>query len=425
MIGKASPARREGLIRACHKLIQQDREAFTIAGQRLGEIFSDEYARSFESTPETVQPRQLLFIRLHLAKFAAIGGDSRPGMTDMLFEEPMLNDDRKHAARLVVLTLLLAMDPMDDGCVSPEMCPLAALPWACGDMHGKNPDYLGRSCIPWEPSEDNSVDSPPAEVLDLLERAKWSAQTGKVWEPWMYIPNGDGMPCVETGTNKYDELWRAMRDVCRHVGAFSGNAHDWADVCRYERGKDLSGKKSRLLEYNRGWWESWEPALQRARDAGFIVQLPYLQERIGSALDGLAQLSRIFSAPLMGNRGEHRGDHLFRRGPLGCTEDWESKYPSEAVQDACRPILKLIESLELYLDGSVDEKNLIESKLEADDQGADFRPISSFPAELHARIRQAVLPGRKSKRVRKRKIDGVNEYSFTDAKRWWPGDFRA
>lgn len=39
-----------------------------------------------------------------------------------------------------------------------------------------------------------------------------------------------------------------------------------------------------------------------------------------------------------------------------------------------------------------------------------------------ARLRQAARPDRKTKRVRKRTIDGVECYSVSDARRWWPTD---
>ncbi|MDF1808219.1 MAG: hypothetical protein P1U42_00835 [Phycisphaerales bacterium] len=355
MIGKASPARREGLIRSCHKLIDKDKEGFTLAGQRLGEMYSEEYARSYESTPDNPQARQLLFIRIDLAKCAVISGDHRPGMTDMLFDEPMPKEDRKHAARLVVLALLLAMDPMDDDCVSTEMCPLAALPWECGDFDGKNPDFLGRSFISWVPGEENSVNSPPAEVLDLLERAMYSARTGEVWEPWLEIRSGDGMPINEPGTNKFDELARSMCEVARYVEVFQSNAKMWADAQKFELGDELIETENRLLEYNRVWWEKWESVIRRAHAACFAVQRPELQVRIQIALEGITRLANIFSQPLMGTRGEQPGDHLFRRGPLSCDLHGVSKYPQTSVDEARKHIWTLIESLGLYLDGTLVE----------------------------------------------------------------------
>ncbi len=51
---------------------------------------------------------------------------------------------------------------------------------------------------------------------------------------------------------------------------------------------------------------------------------------------------------------------------------------------------------------------------------ADFLPASCFPKHLHARMRMAALPGRKTKRVRKKKINRVTHYSVSDYMRAWP-----
>ena len=55
---------------------------------------------------------------------------------------------------------------------------------------------------------------------------------------------------------------------------------------------------------------------------------------------------------------------------------------------------------------------------------AEFLPARCFPKSMHARLRQAARPGRKTKRVRKREEMGVVEYSMSDAKKWWPDEFR-
>lgn len=51
---------------------------------------------------------------------------------------------------------------------------------------------------------------------------------------------------------------------------------------------------------------------------------------------------------------------------------------------------------------------------------ADFRPASAFPKGLASALRMAAAPGRKTMRVRSKKIDGVKCYSWTDAMHWWP-----
>lgn len=57
------------------------------------------------------------------------------------------------------------------------------------------------------------------------------------------------------------------------------------------------------------------------------------------------------------------------------------------------------------------------------DDGVDFRPARWFTANTDLdpdKLRHAVGPKRGSKRVRKRTVDGVVEYSAADARRWWP-----
>jgi hypothetical protein len=52
----------------------------------------------------------------------------------------------------------------------------------------------------------------------------------------------------------------------------------------------------------------------------------------------------------------------------------------------------------------------------------EFRPASWFPKKIQARLRQAAVPGRLTKRVRWTVIEGVKHYSASDARRWWSED---
>lgn len=59
------------------------------------------------------------------------------------------------------------------------------------------------------------------------------------------------------------------------------------------------------------------------------------------------------------------------------------------------------------------------------DSDEDFRSGQWFALETKiptARLRQAARPNRKTKRVRKRTNDGVECYSVSDARQWWPND---
>jgi hypothetical protein len=54
---------------------------------------------------------------------------------------------------------------------------------------------------------------------------------------------------------------------------------------------------------------------------------------------------------------------------------------------------------------------------ERDDK--DWKPADHFPVKMRSRLRQATRDDRKSKRVRKKVVDGTVLYSFSDARRWW------
>lgn len=57
------------------------------------------------------------------------------------------------------------------------------------------------------------------------------------------------------------------------------------------------------------------------------------------------------------------------------------------------------------------------------DEG-EYQPASWFGKSLAGRLRMASGPRRKTKRVRVKKIDGVNFYSVADAKCWWGRDVK-
>jgi len=197
MASNATPARREGLLRATRKVIEDNREVFTKAGKRLGKIYSEKHLKQHDHDGkwDDNSSEELVFPRLDWARLGVVNDDYPLGYTDMRFEEPMPQAERKLAASMVVLTLVLAIDPDANEYISESMCPFAALPWYFGE---EVPGLLGRGMIGWIPSDHNSVNSPPGEVLDLLERATGSARTGEVMPEGLTIPTGDGQPCEKT-----------------------------------------------------------------------------------------------------------------------------------------------------------------------------------------------------------------------------------
>jgi len=57
---------------------------------------------------------------------------------------------------------------------------------------------------------------------------------------------------------------------------------------------------------------------------------------------------------------------------------------------------------------------------ERDDE--DWKPADHFPVKMRSRLRQATRDDRKSKRVRKKVVDGTVLYSLSDARRWWSAE---
>jgi hypothetical protein len=52
----------------------------------------------------------------------------------------------------------------------------------------------------------------------------------------------------------------------------------------------------------------------------------------------------------------------------------------------------------------------------------EFQPAGFFPKKIHARLRHAAGPKRKSKRVETKSESGVVFYCVNDVRKWWPND---
>ena len=444
MVSKATPARREGLLREARKVIARHPEVFDRAGHRLAEIYSEKHLHEHDQSGKWKDrpSGELLFPRLDAARLGAINDDYPVGQTDMRFEEPMSKEDCQLGACMVVLVLVLSIDPTANKYVSEEMCPFAALPWDAGD---DAPGLLGRDRFCWQPNErdGNSLNSPPGEVLDLLERAKWSARDGSVKPEGITIPTGDGQPCNEPGINPIDELWRSLCDLTRYVEMFKGIADDWSETYKYPY-EELHRDRDEIKAYNRQCWDEWERAMPRARDAVNKADLASIKIDHEPIQDAIAELRSIFYPPLALNNNEELGDHLLVRGvaPMGCDRNGVSRFPNASIQEPYQTLSKAITKLYLYKHG--DEQSSRESVAlylpspayvptaqrepapvahKDYDTEADYRSISAYPKQMRARIRQAALVSRKTMRVRKRNPTGQQVvYSYTDAKKWWPED---
>tara|TARA_R110002072_G_scaffold42064_12_gene118125 strand:+ start:75046 stop:76521 length:1476 start_codon:yes stop_codon:yes gene_type:complete len=351
MASKASPARREGLLREARKVIARHPEVFTRAGHRLAEIYTEKHLHEHDKSGKWKgrPSRELLFPRLDAARLGAINDNYPVDQTDMRFEEPMSKEDRQLGASMVVLTLVLSIDPTANDYVSEEMCPFAALPWDAGD---DAPGLLGRDMFCWQPNEvdGNSLNSPPGEVLDLLEEAKWSASSGDVKPEGITIPTGDAQPDNEPGINPIDELWRSLRNVNRHVLMFQGIANDWSDTYKYPLEHDQQ-EREQIKVYNRQCWDEWERSMPRARDAVIEADLASIKIDHEPIMDAIAELRSIFCPPRALNKNEKIGDHLLVRGaaPMGCDRKGVSRFPIAGVNKAYRAIDRAITRLNQYM----------------------------------------------------------------------------
>lgn len=52
----------------------------------------------------------------------------------------------------------------------------------------------------------------------------------------------------------------------------------------------------------------------------------------------------------------------------------------------------------------------------------EWKPAAEFPVKMRGRLRHAARAGRKTKRVRKKTVDGAVLYSLSDARRWWSAE---
>lgn len=382
MVDSGYARRRDTLCKKVRELIKNDQKNFEIAGKTLEKLYPASYMEEWKTYPGGLTPAMILRDQLDAARRAAINGDQRPGYNQMDFRVTALPADRQDAARLVVLSILLAVDPLATSVVSVEVCAFAAVPWPGVESDVKATDDVetwldGRDNYSWnEPGWSNGREPSP-RVLDLLEEAMAVVLTGTNAAGGALIPSGDGRPCDQPGLNPYDELHRALRDLVRHVSVFDGNAAQWIETHQYDSGDKLQEKREWLLDYTRQWWETWGRAVERGRDGIAGVKRDELMGLNSATLKGLAKLNSLFGEPLMYLPHEMPGDHLLLR-PLSVLgfrrEDGRflvSNYPRERAGDAVRPMLEHIEALGLFLNETVDDQS-------GGEQVVEMKPVSTL-----------------------------------------------
>jgi hypothetical protein len=68
---------------------------------------------------------------------------------------------------------------------------------------------------------------------------------------------------------------------------------------------------------------------------------------------------------------------------------------------------------------AVELQSVPQSSSAAPESDEEWKPAMHFPLEMRSRLRHATQKNRKSKRVRKKVVDGTILYSLSDARRWW------
>lgn len=115
---------------------------------------------------------------------------------------------------------------------------------------------------------------------------------------------------------------------------------------------------------------------------------------------------------------------------IGLFITWRSRFPVDQNQggydDLCERKFppdvaeQMMNVVEAWV-GSKSAKQP-EQLLSGDVPDSEYLPATAFPKGLLPKLRMAARKGRKTKRVRTRRIDGVTLYCMEDVCRWWPNE---
>ena len=158
-----------------------DARSFELAGKKLAETFSAEFAKN----PLRIEPagdclghsqsrEQLLLLRISYARTAALKPMGLPEFCSLSIMPSEKSSVREHTARQVILALLLAADPDANDYITPEICELAQLEFETND-----PKVFGRRwvCWNWDSKDrhlchgDEHHNLPTPQALKQLEHA--------------------------------------------------------------------------------------------------------------------------------------------------------------------------------------------------------------------------------------------------------------
>lgn len=155
--------RRDRAFEDARRLILEDREGFAGPGRQLAETYSRTFAEERLGTVSDERDGELL-ARLWCAWRQVLTPERY--MWPESLDSNLGPDEREHAARAVVLTILLAGDPRANEAIDPTVCEFGEQPWV-----GDDDLSLGRMCIDWRSEEWPHPGDPSPEMLDKLEKA--------------------------------------------------------------------------------------------------------------------------------------------------------------------------------------------------------------------------------------------------------------
>ncbi|MEZ6243373.1 MAG: hypothetical protein R3B57_10050 [Phycisphaerales bacterium] len=155
--------RRDRAFEDARRLVLEDREGFAAAGKQLAETYSRKFAKERVGTVSDERDGELLG-RLWCAWRQVLAPEK------YIWPQPADSNsqpaDREHAARAIILAILLAGDPRANEVIDPSICEFGEQPWV-----GDDDNVLGRMCIDWRTEEWPHPGDPSPAMLDKLDYA--------------------------------------------------------------------------------------------------------------------------------------------------------------------------------------------------------------------------------------------------------------
>lgn len=189
-----------------------------------------------------------------------------------------------------------------------------------------------------------------------------------------------------------------------------------ASFARTNAGSAIAGLVAALDEYSRAAQRQLDQLASTFRPHGFETRIVKWRgfagwpSKIATAWANDGREKAALALSRLGVDEATNAIHLTNPAPLG----------DDALLKHSAKLLKLLGGMK------PSDQDMLEDLLQQElvalraAELADFLPASCFPKHFRARMRMAALPGRKAKRIRKKKINRVMHYSVSDYMRAWP-----